>query len=461
MRTRGFPLLALASASLLFSQNASRVATRTVRAGASAIGAQPDRHLPLPVGVATLHPSFSAAPNSSGFKINVTYQADVPAAAQTAFNAVVAAYESAFSTNITVNIEVTFGNTGLGQSDTQQIEVSYAAWRAALLANAQANPGNTYAVAAAASLPVTDPIGQGHLFVNTANARALGLSAAVSRDSTLTFSNSVVWEYTGVAVPNAEDFMDCAAHELDEALGIGSALTGLADNAPIPADGYEPEDYFRYSASATRAITTNPSATVYFSYDGGNTNVAQFNQAYAALGDTDLDRNDWIYGDFSCPATVVHVQDAIQCDGQAVAIASAPETTVLSALGYNPAAPSDTFFTTEVSVGSGLDYMAFPDGNLFGYFGFLQGSANTSNAWLYHVDLGYEYVAVGGTSGTLYFYDLATGHWWYSSSTLFPYLYDFTLNAWIYYFPNTQSPGHYTANPRYFANLTTGLIFSM
>jgi len=50
---------------------------------------------------------------------------------------------------------------------------------------------------------------------------------------------------------------------------------------------------------------------------------------------------------------------------------------------------------------------------------------------------------------------------WYTSSSLFPYLYDFTLNTFIYYFTNTTSPGHYTANPRYFVNLTTQKIFTM
>ncbi len=80
---------------------------------------------------------------------------------------------------------------------------------------------------------------------------------------------------------------------------------------------------------------------------------------------------------------------------------------------------------------------------------------------MYHFDLGYEYVAAGGGDGSLYFYDLASGHWWFNSSALFPYLYDFMLNAWIYYFPNTQSPGHYATNPRYFSNLTTGQILTM
>jgi hypothetical protein len=48
-----------------------------------------------------------------------------------------------------------------------------------------------------------------------------------------------------------------------------------------------------------------------------------------------------------------------------------------------------------------------------------------------------------------------------NSSSLFPYLYDFTLNTFIYYFPDTKNAGHYTTNSRYFSNLTTGMAFTM
>jgi virginiamycin B lyase len=118
------------------------------------------------------------------------------------------------------------------------------------------------------------------------------------------------------------------------------------------------------------------------------------------------------------------------------------------------------FFTDEQTLGT-LFYLQFQDGNPFGYYGFLQGSAATASAWLYHFDLGYEYVTAGDAAGDLYFYDLVSTHWWYTSSSLFPYVYDFTLNSWLYYFPNTSSPGHYTTNPRYFSNLTTDKIISM
>jgi hypothetical protein len=38
---------------------------------------------------------------------------------------------------------------------------------------------------------------------------------------------------------------------------------------------------------------------------------------------------------------------------------------------------------------------------------------------------------------------------------------EFTLNTFMYYFLDTKNTGHYTTNPRYFSNLTTGKIFTM
>ena len=121
----------------------------------------------------------------------------------------------------------------------------------------------------------------------------------------------------------------------------------------------------------------------------------------------------------------------------------------------------NSFFTGEQIISSAWDYLQFPDVNLFGYYAFVQGSAGTANSIFYHADLGFEYITPGTAPGSVYDYDFASGHWWYTSSSLFPYLYDFTLNTWIYYFPNTTNPGHYITDPRYFSNLTTGMVFAM
>jgi hypothetical protein len=107
-------------------------------------------------------------------------------------------------------------------------------------------------------------------------------------------------------------------------LGIGSALTGLSNGAPIPNGDYMPEDYFRYSAAGTRLVTSDPSAQVYFSYDGGLTLLQQFNQS--ASGDF----NDWVG---NCDNELI--QNAYACPDRAAPLDYAPEFTVLQTLGYD------------------------------------------------------------------------------------------------------------------------------
>ncbi len=172
-------------------------------------------------------------------------------------------------------------------------------------------------------------------------------------------------------------------------------------------------------------------------------------------------------GTFYDPGTVVPVI-AIANSGYtftgwtgSVASSSSSSTTVtmgapqtLTANFSSGGSGTPAFFTGEDSLGGGVYYLQFPNGTLFGYYNF------PSFPILFHYDLGFEAFVDGGSGGA-YLYDFTSGHWFYTSSTLFPYLYDFTLNTWIYYFPDTKNPGHYTTNPRYFSNLTSGKIFTM
>jgi len=119
-----------------------------------------------------------------------------------------------------------------------------------------------------------------------------------------------------------------------------------------------------------------------------------------------------------------------------------------------PCTANAAFFNGADSLGSGVYYLQFPNGNLFGYYNY------PSTSVLYHYDMGFE-AFIPGSASDIYLYDFSSSHWWYTSSTLFPNLYDFALNTWIYYLPNASSSGHYTTNPRYFSNLTTGTIFTM
>ena len=111
------------------------------------------------------------------------------------------------------------------------------------------------------------------------------------------------------------------------------------------------------------------------------------------------------------------------------------------------------FFAGAASLGGGAFYLAFPNHNVFGYYSYL-----SDPNYIYHFEMGYEYVydAGDGQAG-VFLYDFASGHWWYTSPGYgFPYLYDFSLSAVLYYYPNANSAGHYTTNPRWFHNFGTG-----
>jgi streptogramin lyase len=103
-------------------------------------------------------------------------------------------------------------------------------------------------------------------------------------------------------------------------------------------------------------------------------------------------------------------------------------------------------------------YLQFANGTVFGYYSYL-----SDPRYIYHFDLGYEYVAdPNDGKSSAYLYDFASGHWWYTSPTFpFPYLYDFSLNAFLYYYPDTKNAGHYTTSPRYFYDIANGQIITL
>ena len=116
------------------------------------------------------------------------------------------------------------------------------------------------------------------------------------------------------------------------------------------------------------------------------------------------------------------------------------------------------FFSGVQAQGGGVDYLQFPSGKPFGYFSFL-----SDPNYLYHYDLGYEYVfdATDGQSG-VYLYDFRSSTFFYTSPSFpFPYLYDFSLGSVVYYFPDPSNPQRYNTNGvRYFYVFNTGQIIS-
>ena len=121
------------------------------------------------------------------------------------------------------------------------------------------------------------------------------------------------------------------------------------------------------------------------------------------------------------------------------------------------------FFNGQVALANSIYYLKFPNNNVFGYYAWLSAMTTTQVEYIGHVDMGTEAFYDGNDSiGSIYFYDFASGHWWYTGAQFpFPYLYDFSLSAVLYYYPNTGSAGHYTKNPRYFYNFSNGQIITL
>jgi hypothetical protein len=234
-------------------------------------------------------------------------------------NQAISFYEANISTNITVNITYAEMASGLGESSTYYGTVSYSQYLTALQSHSS---GDAVDVAALASLPggSNNPVnGNANVDVTTANLRALGFSANVATDSTISLNTSIT-NYTGKTFnPNDYSLLAVVEHETDEALGLGSNLDTGSTTGDI-----RPEDLFRYSAPGVRSYTTSSSASSYFSVNGGTTNLVNFNQS-GPPGGAD-------YGDWASSSTA-RVQDAFGTPG-ATPIYGV-EATALDAIGYN------------------------------------------------------------------------------------------------------------------------------
>lgn len=120
------------------------------------------------------------------------------------------------------------------------------------------------------------------------------------------------------------------------------------------------------------------------------------------------------------------------------------------------------FFTGEEPLSDGVYFLRFfylgdPNG-FFSYYSYL-----TDPHYIFHFDLGYEYVFdAADASGGVYFYDFASNGFFYSSPKFpFPYLYDFNLDSVVYYYGNPDDPERYNTNGvRYFYVFSTGQTIS-
>jgi hypothetical protein len=123
--------------------------------------------------------------------------------------------------------------------------------------------------------------------------------------------------------PSKWSLFATVCHEIDEVLGMSSALNNLANGAPPPTGAIAPPDLFRYDGSGARSFNTLSNTAAYFSLDG-TTDLVRFNQ-YAGG-----DYQDWYSWPFG--AATPRVQDAFATHG-ANPVPNV-ELTMLDVIGY-------------------------------------------------------------------------------------------------------------------------------
>jgi hypothetical protein len=264
---------------------------------------------------------------------NSTGATSIDAATQTVINNAIAFYQNTFTNNFTVNIEFHNMSSGLGQSLVFIFNVPYSTYCTALAANAT-SPDD---ITALANTPCgsTNPINSNaNVGVKSSNGRALGINTPEQPFGgacpTASFTGSGCIGLN-VALANMHPGLLFATveHEIDEVLGLGSALNGTT----TPAMPWT-EDLFRWHGAGARsyaadASTTNPcgasTPAAFFSIDGGTTDVDDFNNCNNAG-----DYGDWI------THTPSQVQDAFtNVSGAATLSISSPEVRALDVIGYS------------------------------------------------------------------------------------------------------------------------------
>ena len=228
-------------------------------------------------------------------QISYTAQAQTtaPAAFFNAVNYVVNLFDATFTNNVTVSIQVGYGNfplplggtvQPLGESEQNVVTpVSYSQVRNALLAEGAAG---------SATLPANAPIG-GSLELPTAQEKALGiipsnnaLDGWIGIASSATMASSgLTWSFDPTATPSSSQYyaVGVIEHEISEVMGRTSFLD-------IPGE-YGVIDLYRYKAANTRQLsgTGNPS---YFSTNNGVTATDYWNNPQLDSGDL----ADWAPG---------------------------------------------------------------------------------------------------------------------------------------------------------------------
>ena len=280
-------------------------------------------------GIWSMTNSFTTGTLTGGLTIVPTFDSSITSNPQASMiestiKSAIVAYQMKFSDPVTVTITFQTMPSGLGRSLWYYDTFSYSSYLSALMAHATTADDAT----AIANLPnvANNPVnGNANLNIKLPNARALGFSADPnpgSPDGVIYLNVAKLNFSTAMTNGSKLSLFAVASHEIDEVLGLGSALDEVFAGIQSSSDPILPEDLFRYDQFGARTYTTNTNAIAYFSLNG-TTDVAQFNQ------DPSGDYGDWysIYG-----GQTPEVQDAFSIAGASPVLGA--EARALDAIGF-------------------------------------------------------------------------------------------------------------------------------
>jgi hypothetical protein len=371
--------------------------------------------------------------------LNITYDQSTlkaaPAAFFTAVNYVANLYDERFTDNVTVNIEVGYGDfpldgslvQPLAESQANNDTVAYSQVRPVLIN--EGAPGLS-------TLPSTSPIA-GDLMLTTAQEKVLGLIGAssaldgwigIASNATLQHFSGEAWSFSPTATPSSTQYYIVGAleHEISEVMGRVSDLT-------TPSQ-YSVMDLYRYQAPGVRQ--TGGGDPSYFSIDGGQTNLASWNNIQITSGDL----GDWAPNAGPSGVFTYAGADAFLNNSPAGQINALTPTdvTLMAAIGWQVAPvpiAQNVNVAVNASIGAGQLIASIPNplGDSITEYGFwdggtgnghfaLNGVAQPDGQW---INVAASTVGamqyVGGSSPgseTLYIdvYDATTGTWSASSA---------------------------------------------
>lgn len=266
------------------------------------------------VGAIALLPARAGA-----MTVNLTYDSTVTSlststqnAIKGALNTVVAAYDTAITNPITVNINIGWGavnGTALANGEIAETRDSSL--------GSNYTSVKSYLSTFGGVMPANNPASTNLYLLPQAEAKALGVTGSFAAiDAYIGFSSSATWDFNNAngVTTNTYDFIGAAKHEIEHALG---RITGLTSANPIFAT---PLDVFRYSGVGLTSFSY--SAAAYASIDGGTTSLGRFDN-------TGGDDSDWYSTGASAEA-----QNAVLYTGQTLTL-SKQDLTLLHALGYS------------------------------------------------------------------------------------------------------------------------------